>query len=237
MADSMVDLSTGCVEKHCGRKEMKSILDYILSASLHSEQSVEVFKEELLQGTKLYFDGLIEQRDLIQDWGEAKSAFTHLLACTRIAVVDYFQGKTVPVDEILALLEPHIETYLAYASNKGKKSGRFKNKNVRTFRSRLQQLAFLEKREVVVPIASGGFEPGIVAADYFGIEEIYPVRFSRIKCHDDSVHAPLPFEPCLFSGKNVLLVDEINETELTKEAVMEWVAQFYPRSISYVSIF
>lgn len=99
--------------------------------------------------------------------------------------------------------------------------------------------------DLIIPIASGGFEPGVLVADYLEVYNILPVRYyctrSGGKIRDDrgpyfAAYAPKDHLEKLISGKNCLIVDDLATSTMSFSCSLNLVKSYSPKDIYFAVI-
>ncbi len=217
-----------------------------LIKKIEKQEDSHEFKETILRITQLYFDGLVDiykpQSDQ-RTWPEQSKALDALLKGVRLTVSGFYRhDKAIPFVEIKKEILPHSLTFIKHGSNKD-----YKMKHLERCESELylyaesiaQGLAG-EKIDLIIPVASGGFEPAALAADYLNIEKMLPVRYSNLcKCDIDVLiptQAPKGYSGEQIIGKRILIIDDIVSLGKTIELVSRWAIRYTPASIHFAVV-
>src|SRR3989344_8706994 len=147
----------------------------------------------------------------------------------------------MPVSEIRELIMPYDSKLIRYGS-KGRCVRRhlFGLENIigNHFR-KIGAVLNEEEIDLVVPIASGGFEPAVLAADYLEVDTILPVRYSSYRCKDGGVLIPCNSHLEYITqirNKRVMIIDDMSATGTTAEAVATWMDNYSPHKMLFTFI-
>ncbi len=222
------------------RKEFENKDIYGLISSLQFYNSLE-FKEALLRILQLYFDGLVEgdNENYFKTFGEQHAALNSLLRGAKLAVSGFYRkgGKFLP-GEIADIISPYFDSFRKYGSKEISRGRTLYGRENGIFEYALDVAFNLNKKiDLIVPIASGGFEPALLLSDYLGVDSFLPVRFSRKQKKDISIMVPpqMSGEYCTekICGKNVLVVDDLVEKGITASRAVNFVNSFHPREVFF----
>jgi len=97
-----------------------------------------------------------------------------------------------------------------------------------------------EKVDLIIPVASGGFEPAALCEYYLGVTNILPIRYSYYRKNDCAVLVP-PWESQEtleknIGGKNILLAEDAIVRGKTLEGVSRWLEQYKPEKIYLAAV-
>jgi hypoxanthine phosphoribosyltransferase len=97
-----------------------------------------------------------------------------------------------------------------------------------------------EPIDLIIPVASGGFEPAAIIAYYLGISKMFPVRFSVSSRKDKRVlvpsQAPRNYSAKNIADKTVLIVDDVVATGTTTQKLTDWIRKFDPAKIYFAIV-
>lgn len=214
-----------------------------LLETLKSPFDPHPFKETLLQITQLYYDGLIERHEHTgpKTWKQQLKTLRNLLQGVSDTLAAYYvQGKKVPMQEVSASMRHDKRNIMLYGSNKScYKRHLYGEENcVSAFAMCLGNSNL--QPELIVPVASGGFEPALVAAYILGAKYVLPVRYSPLTRNDNHVlvpfNAPQDYVHKQLEGKHILIIDDVSESGLTAKTVTDWTLNFNPASVRFASV-
>ncbi len=218
------------------RKEHRFLSD--LLKIIETEDDPDTFKDAMLESIQLYFDGLVENRLVERDpniWRVQEEILNDFLKGLCLTTSGYYRGNgDIPYDEVRKLVKKH-ESELTEHGHKGvSKIRNLRNLEdmVEKFAEKTSELIENEEIDLIIPVASGGFELAALISVYLGIRKIRPIRFSRVARWDNQVlspyHAPISFMREQIEGKRVLIVDDIKTSGITQDRVSSWVKNLNP---------
>lgn len=204
------------------------------------------FKEVMLRIAQLYFDGLIEQKDPSRNpmiWLEQKEALEAILTGVRQTVSGFYRKNgEIPFLEIRELIRAHEKGIIFHGSSAKCKYRHLEaqERNVADYAISVASALSGEEIDLVIPIASGGFEPAILTADYLGVPQIFPVRCSRVSRADNEVltpnQAPENYTRDKIIGKRILIVDDIVSSGGTIDVVTNWLKTLNPARLYFAAV-
>jgi len=218
-----------------------------LLKEIESQRNPHEFKEVVLGCIQLYYDGLVELETPSNNpeiWEQQLETLNAMLAGVQMTVAAFYrQDRDIPFDQVLEVIMPHDSFLIEYGSQKEKKIRHLSREGVAVREYAINVAATLKDGEidVIMPIASGGFEPAALTASYLGISQMFPVRYSRVSRGDKDVlvptEAPADYAEQQISGKRVLMVDDIIASGATVSKLMEWITKGYtPREIQFAVV-
>jgi hypothetical protein len=221
---------------------MPGRLEFIEDQNNKLFRSPKKFKGAVLNTIQLYFDGLIKRDTEIgpDTWNEQQEALNALLYATRLTVSGFYRSRIdyKQVANTILLYKNQIITYGSENACKGRHLDGLEWKVESCVDSALDTLKDLGIN-LIIPIASGGFEPALLVADYFNVD-VFPVRYSSFSKSDNEVKTPrlMPANISreMIAGKNVLIVDDIVSRCRTSVAVAQWIANLSPSSTSFLTV-
>lgn len=178
------------------------------------------FKEAALMILQEYFDIALEEQAAYD-----KNCLDALIDCTRLAVassLDFIPRLTELFDTYGLFLTRHI-------SGEFFRSECYGSSDLKWFSINITKSLKNSSIDTVIPIASGGFEGGILAADRLGIDDIFPVRYSIRGRKDSRVH--YLEKPESIAGRKVLIVDDFIGTGDTIMRVLGWLRNYSPKKV------
>jgi len=209
------------------------------------EQDPRVFKELMLSSFQLYLNGLLkenQERDpetLDKRLGISNS----FLKSLRVIISEFYgQNQCIDIDSIRERIIPHYSSIIKYDSKEISKTRHIigGELNIRKCAFDIFRGLNNKKIDLVLPIASSGVEPGILIADYLGVDDLLPVRYSRYNQYDKDILTPysgleVREQIC---GKNILIVDDTISSGYTASKVIKWAKRYYsPGEIYFASIY
>jgi len=233
-------------------KKLKPVYDFKvgnlpeLLKKIECETEPKAFKEAVLRSTQLYFDGIIEEKDRflnIYTWKRQSEALNALLRGMKTTVVSYYNNnKEIPLDEVREAILPYASWLVKYGSEWKCKSRHLEGResHVRKYAAKIASALEGEKVDLIIPVASGGFEPAALAADCLGMDQLLPIRYSRVSKLDSRVlvpkQAPNNHARQNIQEKNILLVDDIVASGNTISRVIGWAARYSPAKIYFAVV-
>ena len=183
---------------------------------LCGDNSPEQFYEFSLKSMQLLFDGLVEKKP--ENLERQNEIFDGVFNSLKIGISQHFRSESIDYEKCLEFISENKSDIIKYGSEKISKK-RHLSKFKFIVRTSLDQiLPALNDIEIdtLVPIASGGFEPCAIIADYLDRNnrtyETLPVRYSRLSKLDKYVLAPHFLGDSKIKesirDKNVLIVEE-----------------------------
>ena len=151
----------------------------------------------------------------------------------------YRQRRKVPFSEIRELVLPFAPKLIEYGSDKACKHRHLRDleKRVKDYGHRVSNALTGERLDIVLPIASGGFEPAVLIADYLQIDQVFPVRYSITGRRDKKVLIPAHLSPDYprqnIEGRKILVVDDVVGRGTTISKLAEWVENLNPSKVYF----
>ncbi|MDP3989599.1 MAG: phosphoribosyltransferase [archaeon] len=217
-----------------------------LLKEIESQRDPRKFKEAVLKGIQLYFDGLVEGRSEIKDsevWEEQLEVLNAMLRGVGMTVVAFYrQNQEIPFDDIRNAIMPYDSRLIRHGSQKGCKKRHLDGSEDQVGRYAMKVANALEGEEVdlIIPVASGGFEPAVLVADYLGVNQLFPIRCSRMSRNDSGVlvpvQAPLDYPIHQISGNRILLVEDIVASGATASKLAQWVENYDPAKVYFAVV-
>jgi len=198
------------------------------------------FKEIVLDITQLYFDGLVTNKAKKKDWPEQRETLSALKEGLKMTIIPFYKKKKINYEQVRNTLLEYHDTLKKYSSTFSCKKRHLKDSEymVKKFYKGLNK-KILEGTDIIVSIASGGFEPTILAADKLGIENILIARYSYYANEDSDILIPTaaPFEYTKpIKESNLLIVDDFIMSGRTLRSIIEWAEQYKPKNIYCTAI-
>jgi phosphoribosylpyrophosphate synthetase len=169
-----------------------------------------------------------------------------MLHNTGLAVSRYYRREENMVrydcTEIFASMDIHRSNIIASGSKKLCKFRNLKYSEDEVKACIGASIDLLNKAGInlIIPVASGGFEPALLVADYLGVSNLFPIRYSIAHRFDKEVriprNIPLPMASQTINGKNVLIVDDISDTGNTAKRIAKWVTSLGPKRAFYLCV-
>jgi len=238
--------------------EIKTLLELLneLEAEIHPVD----FKDELLAITQLFFDSMVESEK--GNWEEQEKVFSTLVEAGKTAVGSYYQSGEIDLDKVKELVLTHVDCLIGqYFLNDRRSKVRwvtdggsnldFGSTLQKTYREKtiseegkgvFWALRRARERKIpgvdmVVAVASGGFEPAYLAMNILGVDEFLPIRYSHVSRHDLGVKTPALAPEnyaAAIKGKSVLLVDDVILSGRSILQCMDYALQHDPKGL-YIS--
>lgn len=231
-----------CVIRGCS-------IDKLLE-QIEGEEDPRRFKEMVLGVAQLYFDGLVQQdrlKNSKKTWLKQKETLDSVLQAVQISVFGYYGSREsgpspnpcIPFSDVRELIFSHEKSLIKNSSKSRTKIRHLYNKDF-SVKSHARNIASILKDDeidLVIPIASGGFEPAALISKYLGISDSFPIRFSIVSRADDEVlvpsQAPVDYTHEQINGKRVLIVEDIVCSGSTTSAVINWFRGFEPAQVYF----
>jgi len=217
-----------------------------LLKEIESQRDPRKFKEAVLRGIQLYFDGLVEGRSghpNPEAWAEQLEALNAMLSGVGMTVAAFYrQNQEIPFDEVRETIMPYDSRLIRHGSQKGCKNRHLAGSEHQVGSYAVKVANALESEEVdlVIPVASGGFEPAVLTADYLGVNQLFPIRYSRVSRTDGGVlvptQAPVDYSMQQISGNRILLVDDIVASGATASKLAQWVKNYDPAKVYFAVV-
>jgi len=214
-----------------------------LLEEIEKQRNPKLFKEAILKSAQLYYDGLIENPAPSGVWISQLETLDAIIDCTRETVGSFYEDhKKIPFDKIYERIAPHKSRLIKYGSRHACKYRHLAayGRQIVDFSKDLSNALKWEKIDLIIPIASGGFEPAAFMADSLEVDEIFPVRYSSVSRKDKEVlipaQAPLNYSENRISGNRVLIVDDLIEKGTTANNVIDWTKKYNPAQIYFTSV-
>lgn len=170
---------------------LQGILLRIKKPDRRDRSMPELFKNNVLSALQLYFDGLVESRDLRPEVIEERhNVLNAMIKATRLTVPGYYRKeKEIQYRRVQERIMPLESAILKYGSkNRAKHRHLFGCEYSISEYGKMVERDFSDKGvQLVIPIASGGFEPGMLVAECLNVKNILPVRYSHIHRRDPYV--------------------------------------------------
>ena len=152
---------------------------------------------------------------------EQLEALEALLSGIRLTAASFYRkDENIPFSEVLELVMPYDSVLIKYGS-----------KNTSILRQMYGEESLVresvddivrsldEKIDLVIPVASGCFEPAALISDYLDVDQVFPVRYSNVSRNDWRVlvpkYAPKKYAQERIERKNILIVDDIVDSGRT----------------------
>jgi hypoxanthine phosphoribosyltransferase len=204
------------------------------------------FKEVVLRTLQLYFDGLVENKCQLPNpkvWAEQLETLNAMLRGLRLTVSGFYRdNENVPFDEVREIIIPYDSTLIKHGLKRGCKKRHLDGSEYQVGRYALNLTEVLKNEELdlVIPIASGGFEPSALIADYLSINEMFPIRYSRVSRTDGGVlvpsQAPLEYPKQEVDGKRILVIDDIVASGGTFSKLAKWMKNYCPTKAYFSTV-
>ncbi len=209
-----------------------------------------LFKEAMLRSMQLYFDGLVEwpNRNLSEPlakkvWSDQSEALQALLNGVRKSVAGFYRQGSISFEDVRNTVMPYTSTFLKYGSKAVAKDRRLDGATTQKMNDFTQDvIKGLDGKcvDLIIPIASGGFEPGVLMADCLTVNNLLPIRCSRLGKQDGlalvPAGAPSGYAEQQISEKRVLLVEDIVATGLSLEQCLELVCRHGPKEVYLATV-
>lgn len=213
---------------------------------IETQKDPRRFKEAMLRAVQLYFDGLVEQstfRRNPQIWQEQEEALKAILSGVQLTVAGFYRhGGEVPFSSVRELVMPYERAIVTHGSGKACKGRHLagNESQVGSYAISVADALREEKVDLVIPVASGGFEPATLTADYLGVSQMFPIRFSRVSRSDGGVllpsQSPKRYAQQQVEGRNILVVDDIVASGKTTEEIANWLRGLNPARVYFAVV-
>jgi adenine/guanine phosphoribosyltransferase-like PRPP-binding protein len=230
--------------KSFGRNEGDGSTLSKLIELLQTERNPRCFKDDMLMMTQLYFDGLIDSSIDTALIADQRKTLETLLRATKICVSGFYRSKgAIDYDAVLKTIMPCRNKIIMYGSEEEARIRHLINCEYKIdacINDDIIGVLGASKIDLIIPVASGGFEPALLIADYIEVNRMLPVRYSINRGNDDYVMIPQGVSwdavKGLMENRNVLIVDDISETGITAKKVAEWVVSAEPKKAFYLVV-
>jgi len=112
--------------------------------------------------------------------------------------------------------------------------------HVAHYASDISKVLSNERIDLIIPIASGGFEPSALTADYLGVDKMFPLRYSRVSRTDSKVlvpsRAPVRYPKQQIKGKRILIIDDIVGSGRTLSQFAKWIRRHSPTKVYFAVV-
>ena len=214
--------------------------------SIEHERDPHAFKEEILNLNQLYFDGLVENQNKSLDpniWAEQSKTLNALLNGMKQTIVPFYRRhQHIPFDEVLETILPYSSLLIKHGSQNVFKTRWFKGReaDVQNSVEIITKTLAKAKIDLILPVASGGFEPAILVADYLEIDDLFPIRYSQYSRKDEKVlvptQAPQNYTQQHISGNKILFVEDGIDSGATASKLSSWITQYDPKKVYFAVI-
>jgi len=225
-------------------KEIDSSLDKLLK-ELNNEIDMRNIKEIMLNITQLYFDGIIatpsDDTDVLSKQKETLDSIMEGL--NMIIPADYEENEII-LDDTKEYFLKNSDVLSQYGSRNPPKYRHLIGRRDAVIRyckflKKLKCRDTLPDLDSIVSIASGGFEPGIIASHLLDVDNMLLVRYSNICKFDIDVKIPKCIGKEYYSDNikdsNVMIVDDILDQGRTLDKTIRWALEFKPERL-YCSV-
>ena len=215
-------------------------VDELINA-LESEDDPHKFRSGLLIAVRRYFDELVGGIHPDQAAANYYEAFNAGLNGLRIALSSYNRDYNINYEAVRNKIRPFVDKIPALFGTE--------TRRLETWDRPFPPKYFLKEVEIklreqcidlVVPIAAAGLEPACILADTLGVKDVFAIRYSPLRLKDYSVKIPAGIPEShlssIFTGKNVLIVDDIVSTGKTMQEAMNWVSRYSPAMVNFTAI-
>ena len=213
---------------------------------IETETNPGKFKEIMLRAIQLYFDGLVEGNFSLKEpdiWAKQEEALNAILLAVRMTVSGfYITNKDVPFSNVRDTLLPHDSILIQYGSKRSGADRRLQGKEfeIESYAKSVAQALQGKKVDLIVPVASGGFEPAAITAGYMGAEDMFPIRHSPFRRKDDAILVPKQAPPGYvterFRGASVLVIEDLVDSGITASKIVEFVRSFSPHELYFAFV-
>lgn len=203
------------------------------------------FKDALLGALQLFYDGIVKFKLTSKNpdiWREQEEVLQAMISSVRLTVAQYYKSQPIPFHDVRECVLPYSEQLVRYGL-KGKCKIRHLDKKEHELPAYISDVteALDDKQiDLIIPIASGGFEPACLTADYLNVANMLPIRCSRVSRSDTRVvtpyQAPEDYALHAIQGKHVLLVDDILLSGGTSSKTIKWVQKHNPGSTYFAVV-
>lgn len=201
---------------------------------LEHEENPVILKSDILDLAQLLFEGIVLRPERGSCDGK-KACLDALYDAGKRCIGSFYRGEPEPPDTLRELLLPQATAIISYAKDTPPKNRHLRwDYTLQLFGRSLPKLfPGLSGIEVLVGIASGGFEPSFLLMDMLDCP-LLPVAYSHVHGTDTTPHLPkLQKGPYLSAlhGKQVLLVDDVVYSGKALWKVSCEVASAQPRAL------
>lgn len=198
------------------------------------------FKNAILELNQLYFEGLVESAKK-GDWERQSATLEGLMNGTGLALEGFYcAGRKMDFGGVREIILPLEKDLINYGSESFSTTRHLQESEseVAYWAEEMQQ--YLGGVDTIVPIASGGFEPGILLSRFSRNVDLLPVRYSYCHRYDKKVRTPTsrPTEEDSekIKDKRVLVVEDWVCGGISSNAVMKWTKRFSPQDLKVTAV-
>ncbi|MBI4015562.1 MAG: hypothetical protein HY362_02500 [Candidatus Aenigmarchaeota archaeon] len=214
-------------------------LQHILE-DLGKGQTTLHFREGVFLTIEMLLDGLVvplSDNHVDQIWKEQKRVLEKSLKIGERFAGEFYGGRKVDMEAIGQEFRVYADRIVQYGSKDISERRWLKDKfwRLKTHADALPEILEKIRPDIIVPIGSGGIEPGCIAGYITETAQTIPVRYSPNRRHDSKPKIPAAADereylsPC--NGKTVLVVDDDICEGSTMKSVLSYLAGFRPASM------
>lgn len=201
----------------------------------------------LIKAVQLFYNGLVLPREKSENkktWKEQERTLDNLLKITKKAVIcKYKKSILTPSQDIKKHIEEYQQAIIKHGSDNQPKinyletpDGQKEIKNhVKTTAKRLRK----KDIDTIIPIVTGGFEPGLLLANKINADNIFPIRYSHVTKNDKTVLVPVECPESYvreqIENKTVLVVDDVIDSGKTFNEVAKWLQTYNPKEMIFTA--
>ncbi|MBT3691128.1 phosphoribosyltransferase [Candidatus Woesearchaeota archaeon] len=224
----------------------KKILDIRIgdvAKNISFENDPILVREMYFALTQLYYDSLIERGSVTPD---QEKVWKDVCLAGKAITGSFYRNQGVNYDAVNTFLVPNLGDIIESIEGTGNLESTFRHciyryRSVYHFGRNLPN--FIEEighPDTLVAVATGAFEPAFLAMDILEIDDVLPIRHSRVSRNDkyprflDNGDSSYPEK--LLNEKKVLIIDDMVDTGKTMVRIESLVNQFDPKKLDMCTV-
>ena len=216
----------------------RKTLDVLLK-KMDREKNALMFRNQLFATLQLYYDGMLSNDTDEGSICSQEEVLDQLLLAGETFVDNFYRGEVIDFDEILDMIMPY-ETEILKWGYKGSAKQRHLNGELhilklQSFGFNIPEIVDMVNPDTLVCIASGGFEPAIIAKNITDNKTLAILKYSRIYERNEEVRIPSETpNDCLhkkIEGKRVLVIDDLIVSGKTIYKVLNYLSEMEPETL------
>ncbi|MGV8152240.1 MAG: phosphoribosyltransferase [Candidatus Nanoarchaeia archaeon] len=222
----------------------KSILEVSEAKENQNQYRDYDFCCAVLNVAGLYFNSLIENSSS-QNHSTLSKTLDDMLQAIKLTTSQYYNNRKIEKKSIIKdlVLENNgvlIENSMYQISHEK----HLKYDDFKYIKKSCESISDIMKEydlELIMPIATGGFEPAGVIASNINNLNIFPIRYSRLNKNDKNVLVPKYITEEMVNkkikDKKVLVIDDFISGGTTAQKTLDWVYSFKPEKLYFSPVF
>ena len=212
----------------------------LLGGIRYKNCSPGMFKNNYLGIMQLFFDRMISHPASSSSALKKRKATMEKLIVGGIVCVGGFYRRIDRKDKVRKMILPHSEEIIGLGDNVLARGGHLNGDEERVFEFGHSMPKYIKKVDLIVPVASEGFEPALLLADIYGTSTIFPIRYSHFKMDDKEPVIPSIYSPedCnkIIKKKRVVVVEGSTGSGTSIGEVAKFVSDRNPKSLELVIV-